>query len=123
MLGVVNVKLEESEVRYVANSGVQVLTSISEVDVAAVASGIPVRRVRSHSGGSSYRGWFWSSTTSRHIVTVVDVKPAKFVRLPDVAAVLKWTEVLCASRGWSYEVWTGAEQVRLERKPKPRPLR
>lgn len=41
-------------------------------------------------------------------VMVVDVKPAVFVDDPAVAPVLAWTGRLCAARGWSYEVWTGA---------------
>jgi len=35
-----------------------------------------------------------------------DVKPAKFVQRPEVAAVLSWTACLCALRGWRYEVWS-----------------
>lgn len=44
---------------------------------------------------------------------VVDVKPAKFVDQPDVAAVLAWTGKLCAALGWGYEVWSGADPTRL----------
>ncbi|UPK66551.1 TnsA-like heteromeric transposase endonuclease subunit (plasmid) [Rhodococcus pyridinivorans] len=45
--------------------------------------------------------------------TVVDVKPADFARRDAVAQVFAWTEGLCATRGWSYEVWTGADPVVL----------
>ena len=45
--------------------------------------------------------------------TVVDVKPAEFARRDAVAQVFAWTERLCSSRGWSYEVWTGANPVVL----------
>ncbi|MDC3728941.1 TnsA-like heteromeric transposase endonuclease subunit [Rhodococcus sp. Rp3] len=45
--------------------------------------------------------------------TVVDVKPAEFARRDEVAQVFAWTERVCASRGWSYEVWSGADPVVL----------
>lgn len=44
---------------------------------------------------------------------VVDVKPEVFVTHPKVAAVFGWTSRICASRGWRYEVWTGADAVVL----------
>lgn len=46
-------------------------------------------------------------------VVVVDVKPALLVDEPEVAAVLAWTGRLMAERGWRYEVWSGADPVRL----------
>lgn len=45
--------------------------------------------------------------------TVVDVKPEEFARRDEVARVFAWTGRVCASRGWSYEVWTGADPVVL----------
>lgn len=45
--------------------------------------------------------------------TVVDVKPAEFAERDDVARVFAWTERMCASRGWSYQVWSGADPVVL----------
>lgn len=45
--------------------------------------------------------------------TVVDVKPATLARRDEVAQVFAWTERVCASRGWSYEVWMGADPVVL----------
>lgn len=63
-------------------------------------------------------------TTRRHVpdlllkgvdgqFTVVDVKPAQFAELDDVARVFAWTERACASRGWTYQVWSGADPVVL----------
>lgn len=46
-------------------------------------------------------------------VVVVDVKPRALMDRPEVAAVLRWTGQLCQSAGWSYEVWSGADPVRL----------
>ncbi len=45
--------------------------------------------------------------------TVVDVKPEEFARRDEVAQVFSWTGRMCATRGWSYEVWTGADPVVL----------
>ncbi|MUL82008.1 MULTISPECIES: TnsA-like heteromeric transposase endonuclease subunit [unclassified Mycolicibacterium] len=72
---------------------------------------------------------FWlvgddDGTTRRHVpdlllrrrdssFVVVDVKPADFVTHPKVSAVFGWTSRICASRGWGYEVWTGADAVVL----------
>jgi hypothetical protein len=42
-------------------------------------------------------------------VTVVDVKPASRLALPKVREVFDWTARLCALRGWSFEVWSGAD--------------
>lgn len=41
-------------------------------------------------------------------VRVVDVKPEYRLEDPDTAAVFQWTGEVCASRGWDYEVWSGA---------------
>lgn len=72
---------------------------------------------------------FWlvgddDGTTRRHVpdlllrrrdgsFVVVDVKPANFLTHPKVSAVFGWTSRICASRGWGYEVWTGADAVVL----------
>jgi len=44
---------------------------------------------------------------------LVDVKPAKFAALPEVAAVFDWTGRLAAAKGWRYEVWSGAPETLL----------
>ncbi|WP_199236036.1 TnsA-like heteromeric transposase endonuclease subunit [Micromonospora sp. S4605] len=44
------------------------------------------------------------------LVTVVDVKPARRVAEPDVAAMFAWTREVVAARGWAFEVWTGADR-------------
>ena len=45
--------------------------------------------------------------------TVVDVKPEPLLEEPAVAGVLAWTGRLCAAKGWTYEVWSGADSVLL----------
>lgn len=45
--------------------------------------------------------------------TVVDVKPEPLLEEPGVAEVLAWTGRLCAAKGWTYEVWSGADPVLL----------
>ncbi len=47
------------------------------------------------------------------LVTVVDVKPRHRLNDPDVAAVFAWTRRVVASRGWAFEVWSGADAVLL----------
>lgn len=44
---------------------------------------------------------------------LVDVKPDKFARKPEVAAVFEWTARVAAVRGWRFEVWTGGDPVVL----------
>lgn len=44
---------------------------------------------------------------------VVDVKPARLVDKPEVAAVLGWTGRVLAERGWRYSVWSGTDTRRL----------
>lgn len=44
---------------------------------------------------------------------LVDVKPEKIARRPEVAAVFAWTAGLCRDRGWRYEVFTGANPVQV----------
>ncbi|MCW1804140.1 MULTISPECIES: TnsA-like heteromeric transposase endonuclease subunit [Brachybacterium] len=46
-------------------------------------------------------------------VTVVDVKPAAFLAKPRVRAQFEWTQALCRSKGWSYEVFTGGDPILL----------
>ncbi|WP_323747554.1 TnsA-like heteromeric transposase endonuclease subunit [Catenulispora rubra] len=47
-------------------------------------------------------------------VTVVDVKPAYLVEDEKVATIFEWTRLLCARRGWRFEVYTGAARYPLE---------
>ena len=47
--------------------------------------------------------------------TLVDVKPAEFAKLDEVARVFAWTERVCASRGWPCEVWSGEDPSRSRR--------
>jgi len=47
-------------------------------------------------------------------VTVVDVKPAYRLDDPQVAAVFAWTQRVVACRGWSFEVWSGADDTLLD---------
>lgn len=49
----------------------------------------------------------------RRDYVVVDVKPAAFLSRPKVAEVFAWTGRLCREKGWRYEVFTGADSVRL----------
>lgn len=44
---------------------------------------------------------------------VVDVKPQRLVDRPEVAAVLAWTGQLCREAGWTYEVWSSEDPVRM----------
>lgn len=46
-------------------------------------------------------------------VLVVDVKPVDFLDVAEIAAVLAWTGRACRTRGWAYEVWSGAEPTVL----------
>jgi hypothetical protein len=52
-------------------------------------------------------------TDRRGVMTVVDVKPAEFVKRPKVQAVFSWTARLCQAKGVRYEVWSGADPVTL----------
>lgn len=36
-----------------------------------------------------------------------DVKPAEFAKRDEAVRVFAWTERVCVSRGWAYEVWSG----------------
>lgn len=47
------------------------------------------------------------------LVSVVNVKPADRARKPKIAAALEWAGKVVADRGWRYEVWSGADPVRL----------
>ena len=46
-------------------------------------------------------------------LVVVDVKPPELVVEPQVAEVFDWCRRLCTGKGWRYEVWAGADPVRL----------
>ncbi|WP_198144755.1 TnsA-like heteromeric transposase endonuclease subunit [Nesterenkonia jeotgali] len=46
-------------------------------------------------------------------VTVVDVKPREFALRPKAAEVFAWTQELCTTRGWKYEVWHGGDPTVL----------
>lgn len=52
-------------------------------------------------------------TDRRGAMTVVDVKPAEFVKHSKVQAVFSWTARLCQAKGLRYEVWSGADPVTL----------
>lgn len=47
-------------------------------------------------------------------VTVVDVKPAHRLDYQQVAAVFAWTQRVIACRGWTFEVWSGADDTLLD---------
>ncbi len=61
-------KLSVTEVRYVADDGVPVVTTVADVAAARVASGQPCRRVRSHAWARHYSGLFWSATNDDNVV-------------------------------------------------------
>lgn len=46
-------------------------------------------------------------------VHIVDVKTPEAAAEPDAIESLGWTRLQCLDRGWSYEVWTGADPVGL----------
>ncbi|WNB85792.1 TnsA-like heteromeric transposase endonuclease subunit [Cellulomonas sp. ATA003] len=46
-------------------------------------------------------------------VTLVDVKPAAFLKKPAVRAQFDWTRGLCRVKGWQYEVFSGADATVL----------
>src|SRR5699024_7143481 len=46
-------------------------------------------------------------------VTVVDVKAERFLSKPQVQAQFAWTRRLCRAKGWTYEVFTGADATVL----------
>ncbi|GAA1387740.1 TnsA-like heteromeric transposase endonuclease subunit [Catellatospora chokoriensis] len=47
-------------------------------------------------------------------VTLVNVKPARRVADPKIADQLAWPAVLARTRGWAYEVWSGADPAVLD---------
>ncbi|GAA3683913.1 TnsA-like heteromeric transposase endonuclease subunit [Yimella lutea] len=59
--------LLDTELRYVADDGTEVTTSVRHVDQARVARGLPVRKIRSRAGQRHYSGLFWSATTQGHV--------------------------------------------------------
>lgn len=46
-------------------------------------------------------------------VTLVDVKPAAFLDKPAVRAQFDWTRELCGTKGWRYEIFSGADATVL----------
>lgn len=52
-------------------------------------------------------------TRADRSLEVVDVKPGDLARRPKVASVFDWTARVCETRGWRYQVWSGADPVRL----------
>jgi hypothetical protein len=46
-------------------------------------------------------------------VTVVEVKPMRSVRDPQVVAVTEWARRTLGQRGWAFEVWSGTDAVLL----------
>jgi hypothetical protein len=47
-------------------------------------------------------------------LTVVDVKPAHRVAVPEVAFTFAWTRIVVESRGWEYQVWSEPPAAELE---------
>lgn len=45
---------------------------------------------------------------------MVDVKPQHRVSKPEVTRTFGWTRAAVESRGWTYEVWSGTDSVKLE---------
>lgn len=158
--------LLDTELRYVADDGREVTTSVRDAVATSLSTARPVRRVGSYAGQRHYSGMFWSATTGGHVayesrleldrlwladfdptvtwiaaqpmwlrghdgavirrhapdllltradhsLGVVDVKPRVLARRPKVASVFDWTARLCETRGWRYQVWSGADPVRL----------
>jgi hypothetical protein len=48
------------------------------------------------------------------VATVVNVKPARRLSDPKVAAALAWPREVLSGHGWRYEVWSGCDPVVLE---------
>lgn len=55
--------LPATELRYCTQVGDEVVTTLAEVDVAAVCQGIPVREFSWHRRQGNYPGWLWTATT------------------------------------------------------------
>lgn len=55
--------LASTELRYCNPSGEEVVTTLSEVEVTAVATGSPVREFSWHPRQGNYPGWLWTATT------------------------------------------------------------
>ncbi|MCW2558160.1 MAG: hypothetical protein JWP55_2124 [Mycobacterium sp.] len=47
------------------------------------------------------------------VFTVVDLKAERRLTKPEVVQMSKWTDHLCRTRGWHYEVWTGTNLTEL----------
>ena len=163
-----------AELKYIAEDGTPVTTTVQSADAARLSRALPVRGTRSYTGQRHYSGLFWSATTSGHVryeslleldrlwladfdpevawiaaqpmwilqhdgertrrhapdflltrddgqLMVVDVKPAGFAALPEVAEVFDWTRSICAERGWCYEVRTRSRpRSRASSRTRPR---
>ncbi len=55
--------LASTELRYCNPSGEEVVTTLSEVEVAAIVAGSPVREFSWHPHQGNYPGWLWTATT------------------------------------------------------------
>ncbi|GIG30786.1 TnsA-like heteromeric transposase endonuclease subunit [Cellulomonas marina] len=53
---------------YLTSEGVELESDLADVDLRAVAQGMPVRLPPSYAGQRNYPGLFWSSTNGRHVV-------------------------------------------------------
>lgn len=53
-----------AELRYCTEQGDEVVTSLADVDVAAMLSGVPVRDFSWHRRQGNYPGWLWTATTN-----------------------------------------------------------
>lgn len=56
-------RCDRVSVRYRADTGKDVLTTLDRIAVTEVAAGLPVREFRWYQGRKHYSGWYWSSTT------------------------------------------------------------
>lgn len=54
---------QPTELRYCTADGTEVVTTLADVDVAAVGSGSPVREFSWRPRQGNYPGWLWTSTT------------------------------------------------------------
>ncbi len=55
--------LRLTELRYCKAEGDEVVTTVAEVDVTALAEGLPVREFSWHRRQGNYPGWLWAATT------------------------------------------------------------
>ena len=59
--------LRATELRYRTDGGDEVVTSLADVDVCAVAAGSPVRDFSWRPRQGNYPGWLWTATTGSHV--------------------------------------------------------